>query len=154
MYSIGRQEMIILNEAGIEIESPKSHLITDIDFDHPRQILMKPEGLGYFRAFYPRGDGGRKVEYRLGLSTKFLISNTQIRLAQAVAFMIPFTLNPEKMSSILDDCDFVIVVKAAAPRPVIGIWRYESSDPYSLDGFRHRVKWDRERNYPTFKRID
>lgn len=161
LSSLGVQDIIIRNISGIEVESPKSHHVTDVKFEFPDEVLLHTNRLVYFRPNYPRAGPMQRIgraEYITTVSSKHIIEDNIVRLNQAAAFMIPFTIPRVEGSSLHNDCEFAIIVKAAAPRPKIGIWRWnERSDAHdtwkqAMTKLLMHINWDGERKYPSSAR--
>lgn len=154
LTSVGVQDIIIRNETGIEVESPKAYLVTEVTFLYSDRVRIQTDKLMYFRPFYPREGQVRKVRYDPTIPSKFLVGDNGVRLNQAAAFVLPLKVLEYKGGPKSLGCEFAIVVKAAVPRPIIGIWRFESKSLAAVDRFIQYINWDRERKYPRCARTD
>lgn len=150
LRSEATREILILNQSGIEIESPKTHGPLHISFGSWTREgqFGYYENLLQYRIGYPEGysAGGRKrtVGYTQHKHHETQYRNFKLDLKPGAACVLRFRLGDVATGSLSTD-SFGIIVKAAARQPLIGIWRWDT-----LERMQDRLEWSRKRRYPTF----
>jgi hypothetical protein len=143
------REILITNQSGIEIESPRTHtpLTIALGFWTHDDTFGYYENLQQYRVGYPKGysSGGRKrtVGYALYKSYETEYRGLDLRLNPGAAYLFRFQLGDVWSGSLSLD-SFGIIVKAAAGQPLVGIWKWDK-----LERMQDRLDWPRKRRYPT-----
>ncbi|KAK9780289.1 putative HET-domain-containing [Seiridium cardinale] len=150
--SLGTRDIVIVNQRGIDIESPMTHEVLNITFDSWYHIHS--DWLGYYDLVtqykieypktYSRGGPARTVEYHPVLSRPGELRNYEICLGPGAAFIQRFQL-ADLWTGTATDGTFGIILKSAARQPLIGIWEWDG-----LEEMKKRLEWPRRRRYPLF----
>ncbi|KAK9425006.1 putative HET-domain-containing [Seiridium unicorne] len=150
--SLGTRAIVIVNQRGIDIESPITHELLNITFDSWYHIHS--DWLGYYDLVtqykieypktYSRGGPARTVEYHPVLSRPGELRNYEICLGPGAAFIQRFQL-ADLWTGTATDGTFGIILKSAARQPLTGIWEWDG-----LEEMKKRLEWSRKRRYPLF----